>query len=194
MESIALPLGADPVRAIRADPVLWELASEQPPFCRPWAGETLPDISRELLAVLPAGAGWVHSFGDRSFEQAEYLLDPKGHRATRTWEERERSMAYRIVHGDEVFAEHATSGQGFRWRCSATAFLAAAVERIDRLDVVAVRRDFSVVEMSELGVYKVHAEEEDDQAFARVLAGLRAFADHCRTVVERKLDLIITQY
>ncbi|MET7399723.1 hypothetical protein ABZS66_40200, partial [Dactylosporangium sp. NPDC005572] len=123
-----------------------------------------------------------------------YLLDPVAYRAVRTWEERERTVAYRIVAGDQAFATHATSGQGFAWRCSTTAFLAAAVERIDALDVAAVRAEFSVVEMDDLGLYKVHREEDDEHAFARVLAQLRAFAEHCRGVVARDLDLIITLY
>lgn len=87
LKSIAVPLHADPVRAIRADPELWASASDQPPFCAPWGDETVPDISRALLAVIPAGTGWVHHFGDRSFHQAEYLLDPVAYRAeARTWE------------------------------------------------------------------------------------------------------------
>jgi hypothetical protein len=36
MESIAVPLDAAPVRAIRADPGLWAVADEQPPFGGPW--------------------------------------------------------------------------------------------------------------------------------------------------------------
>ena len=49
-------------------------------------------------------------------------------------------------------------------------------------------------EMDDLGLYKVHREEDDDHAFARVLAQLRAFAEHCHRVVARDLDLIITLY
>src|SRR4051794_8837540 len=111
LKSIAVPLNADPVRAIRADPELWASASEQPPFCRPWGDETLPDISRALLAVIPDGTGWVAHFDDRSFHQAEYLLDPAAYRTRApTWEQREQSTAYRIIAGAEVFAAHATSG------------------------------------------------------------------------------------
>ena len=193
LRSIAVPLQADPVRAIRADPELWTSAGDHPPFCASMGDETLPDISRALLAVIPAGTGWVYHFGDRSFRQAEYLLDPVAYRAEgRTWEERKQTMAYRVVTGAETFAEHATSGTGFPWRCSTTAFLTAAVERIDNLDVAAVRREFSVAEMDNLGLYKVHSEEDDAHAFARVLTQLRAFAEHCRGVAARGLDLIIT--
>ncbi|WP_330186190.1 hypothetical protein KZZ52_49035 [Dactylosporangium sp. AC04546] len=194
VQSLAVSLDADPVRAIRADPELWASASEQPPFCAAWGDEPLPDISQALLTAVPAGAGWVRHFEDRSFQQAEYLLDPMAYRAARTWEERERTVAYRIIAGDQAFAEHATSGQGFAWRCSTTAFLATAVERIDALDVAAVRAEFSVVEMDRLGLYKVDREEDDEHAFARVLTQLRAFAEHCRAVVTRDLDLIITLY
>lgn len=195
LRSIVVPLDADLVRAIRAHPGLWEAASEQPPFCLPRVDETLPDISRFLLAALPNGAGWVDHFNDRSFHQAEYLLDPASYRTqAQTWEQREQTMAYRIIAGAEVFAEHATTGQGFRWRCSTTKFLATAVERIDALDVTAARREFSVAEMDDLGLYKVQPEEDDDHAFARILAQLRAFGGHCHEIVARDLDLIITRY
>jgi hypothetical protein len=194
LQSIAVPLQADAVRAIRADPRLWASACDQPPFAPAWGDEPLPDISRALLAVVPSGTGWVGHFGDRSFQQAEYLLDPVAYRAVLTWQERERTTAYRIVAGDEPFAEHARSGQGFAWRCSTAAFLGAAVRRVDALDVAAVRREFSVAEMDDLGVYKAHPEEHDERAFARVLAQLRAFAEHCRRAVANDLGLIITRY
>ena len=194
-KSIAVPLAAEPVRAVRADPELWEVADVHLPFGSRWGDEPLPDISRALLAALPPGTDWAGHFGGRSFQQAEYLLDPVAYRTrARTWAERERTTAYRTIFGGEVFAEHATSGQGFRWRCSTNAFLAEAVQRIDDLDVAAVRREFSVAEMHDLGLYKVRAEEEDDRVFARVLDDLRAFTDHCRAVVARDLDLIITLY
>ncbi|BCJ51833.1 hypothetical protein Asp14428_33080 [Actinoplanes sp. NBRC 14428] len=194
MESFAVPLHADPVRAIRADPVLWEAASEHPPFCRAWPGEALPSISQALVAVLPTGGNWVQHFVDRSQQQAEYLLDPVAYREVQAWQDRESSMAYRIIHGYEVFADHAVSGQGFRWRCSTKVFLTAAADQVDNLDIAAVRREFSVAEMAELGLYKVHPDEDDDHAFGRVLAQLRAFAGHCRHVVAQDLDLIVSQY
>ncbi|MFC4038570.1 hypothetical protein ACFO1B_09085 [Dactylosporangium siamense] len=186
LHSIAVPLGADPVRAIRADPQLWESACDQPPFAAAWGDEPLPDISRALLAVVPAGTGWVGHFGDRSFQQAEYLLDPAAYRAGHG----APSAEYRIIGGDEVFAGHATSGQGFPWRCSSAAFLEVAVRRVDALDVDAARREFSAAEMVELGVYKAHG----DESFDDVLAQLRAFAGHCRAVAAAGLDLIITRY
>lgn len=193
LHSIAVPLDADPVQAIRADAELWAQASDQPPFCGPWGDEPLPEISRALRAAIPAG--WVGHFGDRSFRQAEYLLDPVAYRTqARTWQERERTMVYRIINGAEAFAGHATSGQGFRWRCSTKRFLAAAVQRIDTLDIAGVRREFSVAEMASIGVYKVHPEEDDEDAFARVLTQLRAFAEHCRSVVAQDLGLIISLY
>jgi hypothetical protein len=181
--SIRVPLDADPVRAIRADPALRATAEDYPPFGVRFGDEVLPEISEALLAVLPAGVRWSHHFGDRSFQQAEYLLD---RRVTRTWEERERTMAYRTVFGDERFAGS--------WRCSDPAFLAGAAERIDTLDVAAARRGFSVAEMARNGVYKVQPGDPDDDAFARVLANLRSFADHCRDTAARELGLIITLF
>ncbi|WP_212991657.1 hypothetical protein [Actinoplanes auranticolor] len=165
-------------------------SSTWPPFGARRGGEALPAISRELLAVVPAGTGWVDHFDGRCFQQAEYLLDPVAYRTqAQTWRERERTVAYRIVTGDVVFADHARTGQGFPWRCSTSAFLVAAVQRIDSLDVDAVRQEFSVAEMHALGLYKVHAGEDDNKAFARLLTELREFAEHCRTVAAKDLDL-----
>lgn len=190
-----MPLHAGPMRAIRADAALWEQASTWPPFSPRREGGTLPEISRDLLAVVPAGTGWVDHFHGRCFQQAEYLLDPVAYRTqARTWRERERTMAYRIVTGDDVFADHARTGQGFPWRCSTSAFLVAAVQRIDSLDVDAVRQEFSVAEMDTLGMYKAHPGEDDDEAFIRVLTQLRKFAEHCRTAAAKALDLIVTLY
>ncbi|MEU8606409.1 hypothetical protein AB0C29_00145 [Actinoplanes sp. NPDC048791] len=195
LRSIAVPLHAEPIRAIRADAALWEQASTWPPFSPRRGEEALPEISRDLLAVVPAGAGWVDHFDGRCFQQAEYLMDPVAYRTqARTWRERERTVAYRIVTGDDVFADHARTGQGFAWRCSTKAFLVAAVQHLDSLDVDAVRQGFSVAEMDALGLYKVHAGEDDDKAFTRVLTQLREFAEHRRTVAAKNLDLIITLY
>jgi hypothetical protein len=195
MTSFPIRLDAEPVRAIRADRQLWELAELQPPFVAPWGDEPVPDISRALLAAVPEGAGWVELFSGRSFRQAEYLLDPFAYRdPTQTWEQREQTLVYRTIFGAEIFAEHATSGQGFHWRCSTAAYLSAAARRIDELDVAAARRQFSVIEMDDLGVYKVHRDEDDDHAFARILTDLRAFADHARATAASGLDLIITLY
>lgn len=192
--SIAVPLDAAPVRMIRADPDLWELADVHPPFASPDFYEPLPEISQQLLAALPPGSGWSSHFNGRAFEQAEYLLDPAAYRAPRTWEQRERSMVYRIILGDELFAEHAQSGQGPHWRCSTAEFLTAAVAYLDDLDVDAIRREFSVAEMVRLGVYKVHPDDDDDEVFAQVLGYVRVFADYCRSAVERQLDLITTLF
>jgi hypothetical protein len=190
--SIAVPLDAAPVQAIRADAILWELADVHPPFSE--LNDTTPQISRDLLTVVPGGAGWVSHFDDRSHQQAEYLLDPARYREAQTWEDREQTQTYRILFGDMMFAEHAQSGQGMPWRYSTAAFLRTAVDYIDNLDVAAARREFSVAEMADLGVYKVHREDNDDQAFARVLGNIRRFAEHCRSTAGQGLDLIITLY
>jgi hypothetical protein len=189
---VAVPLDAAPVRAIRTDARLWDIASEQPPFRRAWGDAPLPDISGELLAALPPGTGWVHHFDSRSYGQAEYLLDPGAYRSTRTWAQRERTTAFRIIRGDEPFAAHAVSGQGVSWRCSGRAFLADAVARVDGLDVEVARRGFSVAEMVDLGVYKAQPGEPDGDAFDRTLGELRAFAEYCRAVVARELDLVVS--
>jgi hypothetical protein len=189
---MALSLDAEPVRLIRVDPAVWEQSDGYPPFGGLHPGETLPDISRAILGAVPAGTRWVEHFAGRSFQQAEYLLDPVAYRAERTWEQRKRTMAYRIINGDEYFAEHATSSQGAPWRCSTTDFLTEAVRRIDALDVTAVRREFSVAHMENRGVYKVHSEGDDQEIFDQVVGYLREFAEYCRDVVARDLDLIIT--
>ena len=194
MRSIAVPLDADAWRAIRADAELWAIAAQHPPFVRARSAAPLPEISAALCATAEPGARWAEHFADRSFDQAEYLLDPSAYRSASSWEEREREVAHRVIQGDEVFARHASSGQGLAWRCSTFAFLVTAVEEIDTLPVDARRREFSVAEMVHLGVYKAHAGEGDDQCFARVLAALRAFRDHCRDVIAHGLDLLIEVY
>ncbi|GAA1618603.1 DUF1877 family protein [Actinoplanes couchii] len=189
---ITLPLDAAPVRAIRADPALWAIADEQPPFTRPWPGEDLPQISRDLLAVVPPGTRWTPRwFSSRNHEQAEYLLDPAAYRAAQTWEQRERTPAYRAIMGVEVFATHATSGQGIRWRCSTATQLAEAADLIDALDVDGARRAYSVTDMHDQGIYKVH---ESGDTFDDNLRDLRSWADHCRDLSTRSLDLVITLY
>lgn len=192
---IVLPLDSEPVRAIRADPQLWAVADGQPPFCGPWPGEELPEITQRLLSVIPEGTRWTPRwFESRNHQQAEYLLDPSGYRARRSWEERERSRAYRTIMGAEPFADHATSGQGIRWRCSTATQLAEAARLIDDLDIPAVRREYSVADMAEQGLYKVDRSEDDEVSFTRNLHDLRSWAGHCRDSAVRGLDLVITLY
>jgi hypothetical protein len=148
---IAVPLDAAPVRAIRADEELWDQALTKPPFGELWPGEEMPAISRELLAVVPPGTKWIYEFGDRSFDQAEYLFDPVAFRAAG---DDEVTPANGIIFGAEPFAAHAKGGQGVPWRCSGGAYLKAAANTIDSLDVATVRGQFSVAEMHDLGVYQ----------------------------------------
>lgn len=185
-------LGSGPLRAIRESPDLFEEAAWRPPFSRPSRfGEPLPAVSRELLDLLPEGFREPEWYPSRGHEQAEYLLDPVGRRRIGSWAERERSLPYRVVHGDRPFAEHARAGQGVAWRCSTAGFLAEAGDRIDALDVAAVRREFSVAEMIDLGVYKAQARDDDEEAFDQVLSELRWLACVHRRAVGAGLDLIM---
>jgi hypothetical protein len=68
------------------------------------------------------------------------------------------------------------------------------VKLIDALDVDAVRHHFSAAEMFEMGVYKVHRDEDDDELFTENLRDLRAWADHCRAVAPQGFGLIITLF
>jgi hypothetical protein len=183
-------LNSAPLSTIRRDALLWETAIDFPPFFED-EGEPLPEVNRQILVDRPAGLGWNDPFLDRSHEQAEYLLDPAGHRRLTSWEERERTLPYRIVHGDQEFAEHAKAPQGNPWRCSTAAFLADSAATIDGLDVAAVRREFSVAEMANGGVYRVRRGEGDDEAFDRVLAHLRELARYYHRVVDLGFDLIV---
>ncbi|MEU4164560.1 hypothetical protein [Actinoplanes sp. NPDC026670] len=194
-ECLTVRLDNEPMRRIRADPELWAVAEDQPPFCGPWPGEEPPEITRQLLAVLPRDTRRNHDFfGSRNHSQAEYLLDPVAYRTERTWQDATRTRIHCAIFGAEVFAPHARSGQGITWRCSTAAQLTDAVRLIDELDVTAARREFSVVEMSDLGVYKVHREEDDEESFQRNLRDLRSWAGHCRAVAAEGLDLMITLY
>ncbi|MER6951476.1 DUF1877 family protein [Nonomuraea sp. NPDC000554] len=183
-------LNSPSMRLIQINAQAWEVASLRPPFSFP-EDEPLPDISRELLATLPEGFDFACPFPDRSYGQAEYLLDPAGYRELTGWPQRERSLPYRIIEGDKYFADHATGCQGLRWRCSTASFLAEAAATIDAIDVAAARQEFSVADMRTLGVYKVTETERDDEVFKRVLNNLRQLARYYHQLVEHGLDLII---
>jgi hypothetical protein len=179
------------VALIRADAGVWEQASLHPPFGA-IPDEPVPEISHELTAAVPAGFELTKCFLDRSFDQAEYILDPVGHRTRTSWLERQQSMPYRIIHGDQPFAPHARGGQGVPWRCSTAAFLAEAAATIDALDVAAARREFSVAQMHDLGIYKAFPGPPDDEVFARVLGNLHQLAVNYRRLAGTGLDAIIT--
>ncbi|ADD44390.1 DUF1877 family protein [Stackebrandtia nassauensis] len=185
-------LASDAMREIREDPQLWETASFYPPFYDD--PEPIPEISRRLTADWPEGLEWRVGFLDRAYNQVEYLLDPVAYRRMEDWARRERSLSYRIVHGDNPFAEHAVSGQGFPWRCSSREFLAEAVEVIDRLDVARVRAEYSKVDMSRLGVYKVSPRGDDGISFDANLERLRQLGDFYRSVVDSDFDVVVELY
>lgn len=193
LHSFRVRLDAPSIRRIQRDADAWQTAVVEPPFTfssHAWT-EPLSEVSRELLADFPDGVDWTDHFEDRSFNQAEYLLDPAGYRALTDWPDREQSLPYRIIHGDQVFADHARGCQGLHWRCSTAAFLADAVALIDTTPLDQVREQFSVAEMAADAIYKVHDDEDDDVAFARILANLRQFAHYCRMVADSGLDLIL---
>jgi hypothetical protein len=182
-------LDSPSVRGIRVDAATWVTAFGFPPFCSAF-GDPVPEVSLRLQAELPPDVeGW--SYPDRSYQQAEYLLDPDGYRRLTSWEDRERSMPYRIIEGDEEFAAHAVGVQGVRWRCSTAGFLARAVGVIDALDPAGARAEFSVAEMAELGVYKVDPSADDDEEFAFLLGRLRQLAAYYRRLVSHGVDLIV---
>jgi hypothetical protein len=190
---VPVRLDSAAVRKLRQDADVWEEASPHPPFTggpRPWPP---PALNESLLADLPPEARLWSPFPDRGHAQAEYLLDPVGHGALAGWAARERSLPYRIIHGDRPFAPHAVGGQGIAWRCSTVAFLREAATVIDELDEVATREAFRVADMVAAAVYKARADEDDDDAFARLLAGLRRLSGAYRLVADLGLDLIIEQ-
>jgi hypothetical protein len=189
LRSIAVPLDSPPIRRMRADEQAWQEASERPPFVSQDWGEPLPEISRELMDIVPRR--WTWSFPDRSHSQAEYLLDPAGSRALASWAERERSRPFRIIEGDEPFADHARGAQGVPWRCSRASFLIEAADVIQTLDAAMARREFSVAEMDSSGVYKTRPDEDDDEAFERLSGHLGRLARYYRDVAGRGLDLIV---
>lgn len=193
LESVPVRLDSAPMRALRAaDAEAVDEASLHPPFCeRHYFGDPTPAANRELLALLPEGFDRPWRFPGRTHQQAEYLIDPVGHGRIRSREERERSLPYRIIHGDEPFAEHARGTQGVAWRCSTSKFLADAAARIDAIDVEAARRDFSIADMVERAVYKVGPTEDDEETFTWVLAHLRALARWYHRVADAGVDLIV---
>ncbi|MCY1143995.1 DUF1877 family protein [Actinoplanes sp. Pm04-4] len=191
MSCLIVPLDAEPVRAIRADMALFSTAEEYPPFGPRFGDEVLPDISYQLLEVVSAQCRWTEVLGGRSFAKAEYLLNPASYRAIHTWEKRERSPAYRMTRGDEPFAREGVTLERCSWRCSRSASLKRTAHTIDALDVAAVRREFSVADMCEQGVYKAdHPDEDDEENFTEILGYLRDFANLCHQVSGQGLDLV----
>jgi hypothetical protein len=186
-------LDSTAMRVMSESAEVFEEAQVHPPFrSSRFRDEPLPAVNRRLLALLPEDLDTpIDPFPRRSHGQAEYLLDPAGHRRIDSWRTRERRLPYRIVHGDRAMAEHMRAGQGIHWRCSTASFLAEAAARIDQLDVDAVRREFSVADMVEQGVYKVHPDEDDDESFAATLAELRRLGEYYHRLVDLGLDVVV---
>lgn len=191
LSAYRLLLDVEPVRRILADRDEFELAYGGPPFHRLIGDEQLPPISRALCAALPGLTGSDHPYPDRTFGVAEFVLDPDGHRRTRSWVERERTLPYRILHGDDELAEHVVSTTGFPWRASRPAFLRRAAEAIDALDPVAARADFRLAELVERGVYKAVQWDDEDELFTTVTANLAGLGRYYRRVADDGLDLVI---
>lgn len=198
--SIPVLLDSEPVQAIRRDPVVWETVSWQPPFgfdIDDFGEAALSEVNQAMLADRPGDLdtleGPWHS-GARDYEQAEYALDPAAYHRLDGYAERERSLPYRIVHGDRLFADHAVSGQGMPWRCSARAFLIEAADAIEALDETAVRHEFSIAEMAACGVYKTRPSDDEDETFARAMGNLRWLARYYRDVAAHDHDLIVITY
>lgn len=190
LRTIPVRLGAEPVRRIRASAGLWQEAAYRPPFGPRLGEEQLPEISLALIAEVPGGQGWTGHFPDRSHGKAEYLLAPGTARELGSYAERERSLPYRVIFGDEDFAEHATAPQGVPWRCSGPAFLRQAAALIGAIDPVTARREFSVAEMADLHLYKSIGDEDDDAEFAEILGHLYRLAAYYGQVANRGLGLI----
>ncbi|MEV4254893.1 DUF1877 family protein [Spirillospora sp. NPDC049652] len=192
--SVPVLLDSEPVQVIRRDAAVWEAASWRAPFSDDFGDheEPLPEVNRAMLLGRPSGldalSGPWHS-GSRGYERAEYAFDPATFRDGH--ETRERSLPYRIIHGDRRFADHAVSGQGMTWRCSARAFLIEAADAIEALDEAAVRSEFSIEDMVRSGVYKVRPNDDEDETFARAMDDLRWLARYYRDVASHGYDLIV---
>lgn len=191
LSGIPVRLDSDPVRRIRENAGLWREAAYRPPFGSRLGGEPLPEISLALVAGVPGDQGWTGHFPDRSQDKAEYLLDPRTARELRTYSERERSLPYRVIFGDEDFAEHARAPQGVPWRCSGPAFLRQAAALIGAIDPVTARPGFSVAEMADLQLYKSGRDDDDDVEFEVILQHLRRLGAYYGQVADRGLGLII---
>jgi Domain of unknown function (DUF1877) len=181
-----------PMRLIREDPQVWKCAIGNPPFNR-HRGRPVPEICRQLLAEVPDAMELAWEYPDRSYHQAEYLLDPAGYRRLTSYEERELTMPYRIVQGDKEFAWHARGAQGIPWRYSTNDFLIEAVLTIDAVDPAAARREFSVADMLGHRIYRANPSDEDNETFEHVLANLREMARYYERIVDRGLDLIFVK-
>ncbi|WP_165494955.1 DUF1877 family protein [Actinomadura roseirufa] len=195
LRSVPVLLDSEPLQAIRSDAAVWENASWRPPFgSGSGFGEPMPEVNKAMLADRPRSfdtfKGPWHS-GSRSYGQAEYALDPAAYRQLNGYEERERSLPYRIVHGDRRFADHALATQGIPWRCSTRTFLLEAADVIEARDEAAIRREFSVKEMAERGVYKTRPDDDEDEVFAHAMDNLQRLAHYYRDIADHDYDLIV---
>jgi hypothetical protein len=186
----AIPLNCEPMVEIRGDERLWESACAQPPFF--WHAHRrlpMPEINRRLLAEMPDDRDMTWDFPDRSFHQLEYLLDPVGYRRLNSYEEREQTLPYQVVQGDQPFAWFAPG-----WRCSTNEFLSIALMFLDEFDPAAVRPEFSNAAMWDRGIYKTRPDEDDDATFVTLLNHLGELTRYYQRVVAAGLDAIVIRW
>jgi hypothetical protein len=180
-------LESKPLVEIRADETVWEEANAHPPFrgiAHPWV--PLPDVNRRLLAEMPDDPDLTWDYPDRSFDQLEYLLDPSGRLSVTSYEEREQTLPYQIVHGDKPFSWVAPS-----WRCSTNEFLSLALLFLDEFDPASARAGFSTAAMADRGIYKAFADADEDATFATLLAHLGELKQYYERVASSGLDVIV---
>lgn len=187
--TVPVRLEAEPMRTIKESAEAWEIAAIYPPFASV-KHDPLPRVSREILKQIPDGFERTDNFPDRSYDAVMYLMDPSAYRNS-NWEELERSLPYRIIYGDQHFATHAKGIQGVPWRCSTSNFLADAAARIDAINPSILRRQFSVNQMVNSGVYKARRSEDDDETFKRHLVALRQLAHYYNRLAGAGLDLVV---
>jgi uncharacterized protein DUF1877 len=185
----AVRLASEPMVQIRTDEAAWRSALDHPPFH--WRSCGTPADVSQLLAEVPNALTLNWDYPDRSFHQLEYLLDPVGYHRLTSYEEREQTLPYRIIEGDQLFAWHARGGQGRPWRCSTNDFLTCALVFLDEFDPAAVRSEFSVAAMAARGIYKTHEDADDDATFAALLDRLGELTRYYERVWSHDLDMIV---
>ncbi|MBX2798506.1 MAG: YfbM family protein [Myxococcales bacterium] len=123
---------------------------------------------QQVLQRMPDPRRWRHRPRSRSQGKLEWILATPEERSLQTYEERARTLPYRMVFGDRVLADHAKGGQGLHVRMASHAFVMQAADTLEQLDEQALRDRFEAGQMADDGVYKAHGNDTFDDLVAEL--------------------------
>lgn len=108
-----------------------------------------------LFSECPSWKTWHYSPNSRMQEAVIFVLNPESFIESKSFEDLEKTMAYKIVKGDRVFSQHLRATQGMPVRVSYPAFVRKCVEFLESFDVTSISRNFDAAEMKKLHIYKI---------------------------------------